>query len=171
MGLWTKRTFTTCSPHWVSRSVSWDSVYFSMRWPDMSVRSCKQFCTSFMWVCTYIVCCLKTNSPSKHILFFISCYCHSYLKHFCSWNPWDLSLNPLYLCLLKGKNPTEEYLEAMMMEAPGPINFTMFLTMFGEKLNGTDPEDVIRNAFACFDEEGTGKFLLLFVISFFLMDA
>lgn len=29
--------------------------------------------------------------------------------------------------------------------------------MFGEKLNGTDPEDVIRNAFACFDEEGTGE--------------
>ena len=23
-------------------------------------------------------------------------------------------------------------------------------------LIGTDPEDVIRNAFACFDEEGTG---------------
>ena len=44
-----------------------------------------------------------------------------------------------------------------MNEAPGPINFTMFLTMFGEKLNGTDPEDVIRNAFACFDEEATGK--------------
>lgn len=39
----------------------------------------------------------------------------------------------------------------------------MFLTMFGEKLNGTDPEEVIRNAFACFDEEGTGrtKFLLM----------
>lgn len=45
----------------------------------------------------------------------------------------------------------------MMNEAPGPINFTMFLTMFGEKLNGTDPEDVIRNAFACFDEEATGE--------------
>ncbi|XP_019139608.2 myosin regulatory light chain 2, smooth muscle minor isoform isoform X1 [Corvus cornix cornix] len=55
-----------------------------------------------------------------------------------------------------GKNPTDEYLDAMMNEAPGPINFTMFLTMFGEKLNGTDPEDVIRNAFACFDEEATG---------------
>ncbi|KAF3858078.1 hypothetical protein F7725_011279 [Dissostichus mawsoni] len=55
-----------------------------------------------------------------------------------------------------GKNPTDEYLEEMMNEAPGPINFTMFLTMFGEKLNGTDPEDVIRNAFACFDEEATG---------------
>ncbi|XP_078275334.1 myosin regulatory light polypeptide 9 isoform X3 [Rhinoraja longicauda] len=54
-----------------------------------------------------------------------------------------------------GKNPSDDYLEGMMGEAPGPINFTMFLTMFGEKLNGTDPEDVIRNAFACFDEEGT----------------
>lgn len=61
------------------------------------------------------------------------------------------------LLLFPGKNPTDEYLEAMMNEAPGPINFTMFLTMFGEKLNGTDPEDVIRNAFACFDEEGTGE--------------
>jgi len=40
--------------------------------------------------------------------------------------------------------------------AQGPINFTMFLTMFGEKLNGTDPEDVIKNAFACFDEDATG---------------
>uniref|UniRef100_A0A8C5IRJ1 Myosin light chain 9 n=1 Tax=Junco hyemalis TaxID=40217 RepID=A0A8C5IRJ1_JUNHY len=56
-----------------------------------------------------------------------------------------------------GKNPTDEYLEGMMSEAPGPINFTMFLTMFGEKLNGTDPEDVIRNAFACFDEEASGR--------------
>lgn len=56
-----------------------------------------------------------------------------------------------------GKNPSDDYLEGMMSEAPGPINFTMFLTMFGERLNGTDPEDVIRNAFACFDEEGSGE--------------
>ncbi|EGW07746.1 Myosin regulatory light polypeptide 9 [Cricetulus griseus] len=55
-----------------------------------------------------------------------------------------------------GKNPTDEFLDAVMNEAPGPINFAMFLTMFGEKLNGTDPEDVIRCAFACFDEEDTG---------------
>lgn len=55
-----------------------------------------------------------------------------------------------------GKNPTDQYLEEMMSCAPGPINFTMFLTMFGEKLNGTDPEDVIRNAFACFDETNSG---------------
>ena len=45
----------------------------------------------------------------------------------------------------------------MLGEAPGPLNFTMFLTLFGEKLNGTDPEDVIKNAFSHFDEEGSGK--------------
>ncbi|XP_034828013.1 myosin regulatory light chain sqh [Maniola jurtina] len=55
-----------------------------------------------------------------------------------------------------GKNPAEDYLEGMMNEAPGPINFTMFLTLFGERLQGTDPEDVIKNAFGCFDEENTG---------------
>ena len=33
----------------------------------------------------------------------------------------------------------------------------MFLTLFGEKLNGTDPEDVIQNAFACFDQRNTGN--------------
>jgi len=55
-----------------------------------------------------------------------------------------------------GKNPTDDYLEAMMMEAPGPINFTMFLTLFGERLQGTDPEDVIKNAFGCFDEDNNG---------------
>ena len=55
-----------------------------------------------------------------------------------------------------GKDPPDSYLEDMMKEAPGPINFTMFLTLFGEKLNGTDPEDVIKNAFACFDAEQTG---------------
>ena len=59
--------------------------------------------------------------------------------------------------MFPGKNPTDQYLEEMMNCAPGPINFTMFLTMFGEKLNGTDPEDVIKNAFACFDETNCGK--------------
>ena len=43
-----------------------------------------------------------------------------------------------------------------MNEAPGPINFTMFLTLFGERLQGTDPEDVIKNAFGCFDEDNVG---------------
>lgn len=63
-----------------------------------------------------------------------------------------------------GKDPTDQYLDGMMQEAPGPINFTMFLTMFGEKLNGTDPEDVIKNAFGCFDEDNTGKFFFNFFL-------
>lgn len=55
-----------------------------------------------------------------------------------------------------GKNPNDDYLDGMMNEAPGPINFTMFLTLFGERLQGTDPEDVIKNAFGCFDEDNMG---------------
>ena len=76
------------------------------------------------------------------------------------------------------QDPTDEYLDAMMSEAPGPINFTMFLTLFGERLQvcpfillllyplphlmgfnfyqGTDPEETIKNAFGCFDQENVG---------------
>ncbi|KAF4519567.1 hypothetical protein B566_EDAN004774 [Ephemera danica] len=43
-----------------------------------------------------------------------------------------------------------------MLASLGPINFTMFLTLFGERLQGTDPEEVIKNAFGCFDEENLG---------------
>ena len=72
-------------------------------------------------------------------------------------NPIDfLNTNSNFEFFSPGKNPTDQYLDGMMIEAPGPINFTMFLTMFGEKLNGTDPEDVIKNAFGCFDEDNTG---------------
>eukprot|EP00127_Corallochytrium_limacisporum_P003522 Clim_evm5s150 gene=Clim_evmTU5s150 len=56
-----------------------------------------------------------------------------------------------------GQTPSDADLEAMVNEAPGTINFTMFLTLFGQKMQGTDPVDVLRNAFSCFDEEGTGK--------------
>lgn len=55
-----------------------------------------------------------------------------------------------------GQSPTEEYIEDMIAEAPGSINFTMFLTLMGEKLSGTDPEHEILQAFECFDESGTG---------------
>ncbi|XP_014862136.1 PREDICTED: myosin regulatory light chain 2, skeletal muscle isoform, partial [Poecilia mexicana] len=53
-------------------------------------------------------------------------------------------------------NVKNEELEAMVKEASGPINFTVFLTMFGEKLKGADPEDVILAAFKVLDPEGTG---------------
>ncbi|KAF3846105.1 hypothetical protein F7725_003183 [Dissostichus mawsoni] len=54
-------------------------------------------------------------------------------------------------------NTKPEELDAMIKEASGPINFTVFLTMFGEKLKGADPEDVIITAFKVLDPEGTGS--------------
>ncbi|MCJ8744829.1 hypothetical protein PDJAM_G00123020 [Pangasius djambal] len=53
-------------------------------------------------------------------------------------------------------NVGSDELDDMLKEAPGPINFTVFLSMFGEKLKGTDPEENILNAFKIFDPEGTG---------------
>lgn len=39
-----------------------------------------------------------------------------------------------------------------MGEASGPINFTQFLQIFGNKVAGMDEEEVIYNAFTVFDE-------------------
>jgi len=55
-----------------------------------------------------------------------------------------------------GRLVTDSELESMIQEAPGPINFTMFLTIFGDRTQGTDEEDVILNAFAQYDD-GEGK--------------
>ncbi|CAG2175234.1 unnamed protein product [Oppiella nova] len=51
-----------------------------------------------------------------------------------------------------GRICTDAELESMIKEAPGPINFTMFLTIFGDRTQGTDEEEVILNAFAQYDE-------------------
>ena len=80
-------------------------------------------------------------------------------------------------------NVKDNELEDMLKEASGPINFTMFLNLFGEKLHGktadwydrvtpgvylqcvnselygdvgTDPEDTITNAFKMFDPDAKG---------------
>nr|XP_046223936.1 myosin light chain 5-like [Oncorhynchus gorbuscha] len=41
-------------------------------------------------------------------------------------------------------------------ESPEPINFTMFLNLFGEKLHGTDPEEIILNTFRMFNSDTKG---------------
>ena len=56
-----------------------------------------------------------------------------------------------------GKNVSASDVSAMAKEANGPISFTMFLTLFGERLSGTDPEESILSAFKLLDEEGTGR--------------
>jgi len=35
----------------------------------------------------------------------------------------------------------------MLAEGAGPINFQVFLGMFGDKISGTDPEETIKQAF------------------------
>jgi Ca2+-binding EF-hand superfamily protein len=55
-----------------------------------------------------------------------------------------------------GKVPKEAELKSMIEEAQGPINFTMLLTLFGDRLNGTDEESVLMNAFKLFDPENKG---------------
>jgi Ca2+-binding EF-hand superfamily protein len=60
------------------------------------------------------------------------------------------------ILVYKGQNPSDEYIDDMISEAPGSINFTMFLTLFGEKMTGTDPEHEILQAFEAFDPKKTG---------------
>uniref|UniRef100_A0A8C0EDF8 Myosin light chain 2 n=1 Tax=Bubo bubo TaxID=30461 RepID=A0A8C0EDF8_BUBBB len=62
----------------------------------------------------------------------------------------------LQLFQIRRLNVKNEEIDEMIKEAPGPINFTVFLTMFGEKLKGADPEETILNAFKVFDPEGKG---------------
>ncbi|XP_051524824.1 myosin regulatory light chain 2, ventricular/cardiac muscle isoform-like [Myxocyprinus asiaticus] len=53
-------------------------------------------------------------------------------------------------------NVKQEEIDEMLKETPGPNNFTVFLTMFGEKLKGADAEETILNAFKVFDPKGKG---------------
>lgn len=55
-----------------------------------------------------------------------------------------------------GREPDGKVIDEMIKESPGQLNFTHFLTLFGEKLHGTDPESTLRDAFKMFDEEGKG---------------
>jgi Ca2+-binding EF-hand superfamily protein len=55
-----------------------------------------------------------------------------------------------------GRIATDSELDSMLNEAPGPINFTMFLNMFAERQTGeADDDDVVAKAFTAFaNEEG-----------------
>jgi len=63
-------------------------------------------------------------------------------------------LRDLYAAI--GSIASDSQIENMLKEAPGPINFTVFLTLFGERLTGTDPEATIVGAFEMFDKASTG---------------
>jgi Ca2+-binding EF-hand superfamily protein len=63
-------------------------------------------------------------------------------------------LKDLYATI--GSIAGDSQIDAMLKEAPGPINFTVFLTLFGERLTGTDPEATIIGAFQMFDKSDSG---------------
>jgi Ca2+-binding EF-hand superfamily protein len=63
-------------------------------------------------------------------------------------------LRDLYAAI--GSIASDSQIENMLKEAPGPINFTVFLTLFGERLTGTDPEATIIGAFEMFDKSSSG---------------
>ncbi|CAF4905937.1 unnamed protein product, partial [Rotaria socialis] len=45
----------------------------------------------------------------------------------------------------------------MLEETGGPVNFTKLLTLFGDRLNGTDAEDILMHAFKTFDADAKGS--------------
>lgn len=56
-----------------------------------------------------------------------------------------------------GREPDPKVIKEMLAESPDKLNFTHFLTLFGEKLHGTDSETALRDAFVMFDEDKKGK--------------
>ena len=56
-----------------------------------------------------------------------------------------------------GREADPKVLREMLKECPDKLNFTHFLTLFGEKLHGTDTESTLRDAFLMFDEEKKGR--------------
>jgi len=56
-----------------------------------------------------------------------------------------------------GREVEPKVVKEMLAECSDKINFTHFLTLFGEKLHGTDSESALRDAFIMFDEGKTGK--------------
>jgi calmodulin len=59
-----------------------------------------------------------------------------------------------------GQNPTEAELHDMIGEIDtqgnGTIEFPEFLTMMARKMQDTDSEEEIKEAFKVFDKDGTG---------------
>jgi Ca2+-binding EF-hand superfamily protein len=63
-------------------------------------------------------------------------------------------LKDMYASL--GQAQSDVFIEDMISEMPGPVNFTMFLTLIGEKMCKTDTEADLLEAFETFDYKKTG---------------
>lgn len=68
-----------------------------------------------------------------------------------------ISKNDLQTILVSlGQKPTEKQVREMLNEIPGNVDFAKFLSMFASKMGTADPEDLIRSAFTCLDEDCDG---------------
>lgn len=56
-----------------------------------------------------------------------------------------------------GQRVKDDEVKAMVAECSGPLNFPNFLSLFSDKLNGTDPEEMLLNAFKLFDMSNCGS--------------
>jgi len=56
-----------------------------------------------------------------------------------------------------GREADPKVVKEMLAECAEKLNFTHFLTLFGEKLHGQDSETCLADAFKLFDEEKTGQ--------------
>jgi Ca2+-binding EF-hand superfamily protein len=57
---------------------------------------------------------------------------------------------------MMGQIPNDSQIDEMLKEAPGQLNFGSFLSLFGNRLTGTDPDETVMGAFQLFDHLGTG---------------
>ncbi|CAH3044675.1 unnamed protein product [Porites lobata] len=55
-----------------------------------------------------------------------------------------------------GQKPTDMEVREMLNEVPGSVDFARFSSMFASRMGTADPEDLILNAFRCFDEDCDG---------------
>lgn len=59
--------------------------------------------------------------------------------------------------IVSGMVAGDDMVDKMMQDAPGPINFTTFLTHMADKLiNWIDTEDILIAAFQIFDRDNRG---------------
>merc|ERR1719347_988245 len=57
-----------------------------------------------------------------------------------------------------GRMVSEDHLESMLADAPGPLNFTTFLQMFAARSSGeSDDDEVVRKAIKAFEKFPDGE--------------
>ena len=55
-----------------------------------------------------------------------------------------------------GRNVNATECKSMLAEVDGPMNFNSFINLFGDKLSGTDDEQMLLEAFKLIDEGAVG---------------